>query len=84
MQTFIDIDQIQSRAEAIGSSLSEIAVEAGLSPSTALRIAKRKTASGWHSTREKLAHALVAKEERMREHLATLAAETKAAPDKAA
>lgn len=69
MHTIVAISEIKSRAEAIGSNLSQIASEAGLSPSTALRIAKGKTREGWTSTNEKLVRALVAREVRVREHL---------------
>ncbi|UPJ43905.1 hypothetical protein IVB40_07500 [Bradyrhizobium sp. 40] len=52
--------------------MSEIALKAGMSPSTALRIAKGKTREGWPSTNAKLVAALEAEEERMRKHLADL------------
>ncbi|WP_407155201.1 hypothetical protein [Bradyrhizobium sp. STM 3557] len=58
------------RAEAIGLSLSQLAHRAGLSPSTALRIAKGKTQAGWISTNEKLVTALTREEQRVRDHLA--------------
>jgi transcriptional regulator with XRE-family HTH domain len=69
MHTIVAISEIKQRAEAIGSNLSQIAADAGLSPSTALRIAKGKTQAGWISTNEKLVRALVAREARVREHL---------------
>lgn len=64
------ICQIKERAEAIGSTLSQIAADAGVSPSTATRLASGKTQHGWHTTIEKLGRALVAREQRVREHLA--------------
>lgn len=70
MHTILAISEIKQRAEAIGSNLSQLAGDAGLSPSTALRLAKGKTQHGWITTNEKLVKALVAREERMRAHLA--------------
>lgn len=75
MHTIIAISEIKERAEAIGSNLSQIASDAGLSPSTALRIAKGKTQAGWISTNEKLVRALTAREARVREHLKGLEGE---------
>lgn len=72
MHTFIAISQIEIRAKAIGLTLSEIAAKAGVSASTPLRQAKNKGQGGWLSTNEKLVNALVAEEQRVREHLAAI------------
>lgn len=76
MQNIVAIGEIKDRAEAIGLTLSQLAADAGLSPSTALRLAKGKTQHGWITTNEKLVKALVAREQRVREHLATVPAPT--------
>jgi DNA-binding MurR/RpiR family transcriptional regulator len=70
MHTIVAIGEIKERAEAIGSTLSQIAADAGLSPSTALRLAKGKTQHGWITTNMKLVKALVAREAKVRAHLA--------------
>lgn len=70
MHTFVAIDQIKERAAALRMSLSELAVKAGIAPSTVLRLANGDTQAGWIPTREKLVTALEAEEQRVREHLA--------------
>lgn len=70
MHTFIAIGEIKVRAEQIRLTLSELAVKAGLAPSTVLRLAEGKTRDGWVSTNKKLVAALEAEEQRVREHLA--------------
>lgn len=72
MHTIVAISEIKARAEAIGSNLSQVAADAGLSPSTAWRLSNGKTQGGWISTNQKLVSALVAREQRVREHLAGL------------
>lgn len=79
MHTIVAISEIKDRAEAIGLTLSQIAARAGLAPSTPLRLARGKTQAGWISTNEKLVKALVAEEQRVREHLAGITAPEKGA-----
>lgn len=72
MHTFIAIGEIKVRAEAIGLTISGLAAKAGLSPSTAQRLAKGHTQAGWISTNQKLVAALEGEEQRIRDHLARL------------
>jgi transcriptional regulator with XRE-family HTH domain len=72
MQTILAITEIRFRAQAIGVSISELSKKAGLSPSTALRLASGRTQTGWVSTRQKLVDALTAEEARVRDHLQKL------------
>ena len=76
------IDQIQSRAVAIGLTLTELAAKAGVSASTPLRQSRGKTRGGWLETNKKLVAALLAEEQRVREHLAKV--DPKPAPTTAA
>lgn len=72
MHTFIAISEIKERAEAIGLTVSGLAVLAGVNPSTALRQAKGDTEFGWIETNKKLVNALKAEEERVGKHLEKL------------
>jgi DNA-binding MurR/RpiR family transcriptional regulator len=72
MQTLLAITEIQTRAQAIGVSISELSKKAGLSPSTALRLVNGRTQTGWVSTRQKLVKALTEEEARVRDHLQKL------------
>lgn len=69
MHTFIAISEIKVRAEALRLTLSELAVKAGVAPSTVLRLAAGGGQGGWLSTNEKLVSALEAEEQRVRDHL---------------
>jgi DNA-binding MurR/RpiR family transcriptional regulator len=72
MHTFIAISEIKVRAEALRLSLSELAVKAGVAPSTVLRLAAGTGHGGWMSTNQKLVSALEAEEQRVRDHLQRL------------
>jgi hypothetical protein len=74
MHKFLAISEIKTRAEAIGSNLSQLAADAGLAHSTVWRLSNGKTRYGWTTTNQKLVDALIAREQRQREHLATLPA----------
>lgn len=72
MHKIIAISEIKQRAEAIGLSVSALAVKAGISPSTVTRQAVGITQNGWIPTNQKLVLALEAEEERVRTHLRNL------------
>lgn len=72
MHTSIAISEIKIRAEALRLTLSELAVKAGVAPSTALRLANGSGQGGWVSTNQKLVAALEAEEQRVRDHLEKL------------
>lgn len=68
MQHYVAIDQIEARAKAINVSLRDIALAAGLHPSTAYR-ASQGNQDNRRSTERKLSEALVAKEREILKHL---------------
>lgn len=70
MQQLVAIPEIKSRAKAIGTTLAQLARDAGVSPATAYRAASGKDIRS--SKLRKLTAALQAREARVARHLSEI------------